>query len=94
MPEVIFTLRWPDGSETANYSPSSVVQSFFSAGEVLALEDFLQRARCAMAQASDRVRQKYGMPCARAAATLAELEARGQAFIDRPGARITVLALT
>jgi len=91
MPETSLRLRWPDTAETDAYSPSSIVRNFFHAGESYQLNDFLARARLALTAASARVQEIYGMPCARAHATLAGIEARASAFADLPDATITLL---
>jgi uncharacterized repeat protein (TIGR04042 family) len=80
MPEMNFSLRWPDHSETKHYSPSLVIEDFFSAGESYQLPDFLRRAQDALTIASDRVEQKYGFPCSRARASLADIEQRAGNF--------------
>ena len=80
MPEMNFSLLWPDNSETTYYSPSLVIEDFFSMGESYQLPDFLRRARDALTIASDRVEQKYGFPCSRAHASLADIEQRAGNF--------------
>ena len=90
MPEMHFCIRWPDGTEEVCYSPSRVVRLHFDAGESYALDDFLARSRAALTVASDRVRAKYGMPCARALGQLARIEAVGLAFAGTPDARVAV----
>jgi uncharacterized repeat protein (TIGR04042 family) len=91
MPEMSFRLRWPDASETLNYSPSSVILNHFRAGDTYELAVFLQRARAAMEAASARVQDKYGFPCARARATLAAIEQQAAAFVEEPAAAVTIL---
>lgn len=76
MPEVLFRLRWPDGSVETCYSPSTVIRDFFEAGRAYRRADFLQAARAGLGAASDRVRMRYGSGCSRAAAQLAALETR------------------
>jgi len=91
MPEMSFRLRWPDASETLNYSPSSVILNHFRAGETYDLAVFMERARAAMEAASARVQDKYGFPCARARATLAAIEQHSAAFAEQPAASVTIL---
>jgi len=93
MPEMHFRVRWPDGTRETCYSPSRVVRDYFVAGESYTLADFLARCRAALSAASERVREKYGVPCGRAASELARLEARGRGFADMSEARVTVEAL-
>ncbi|GGC47911.1 MSMEG_0570 family nitrogen starvation response protein [Chelatococcus reniformis] len=92
MPEMLFHLRWPDGRGEACYSPSLVIKDFFAPGEAYPVADFLERSRTALAIASDRVQARYGMPCARARAQLARIEAASTPFLDHPDARVTVVA--
>jgi uncharacterized repeat protein (TIGR04042 family) len=91
MPEMSFRLRWPDASETLNYSPSSVIRNHFRAGETYAVPEFLERARAAMEAASARVQDKYGFPCARARATFAAIEQHSAAFAEEPAAAVTIV---
>ncbi len=91
MPEMYLRLRWPDGAESVSYSPSSVIAEHFQPGERLDLESFIVRARIALAAASNRVAERYGFACSRAAASLAELEARAARLGDQPGAAVTIL---
>jgi uncharacterized repeat protein (TIGR04042 family) len=76
MPALHILLRWPDGASAAYYSPSTIVRNYFVPGQAYPLAEFTARARRAFLAASDRVRQVHGMPCSRAAASLAEIEAR------------------
>ena len=94
MPELIFRLRWPDGSETVNYSPSTIVRNFLSPGAAYEIGDFMARSRLGLRAASARVEQKYGYPCVRAQATLASIEQHAEAFAARDGARVTVLEMS
>ncbi len=91
MPETYFDIKWPDGTVSHNYSPSSIIADFFVPGETYPVAEFIRRARDAMARASERVQQVHGFPCARARATLASIEAAVGAFTDTPNARITIL---
>jgi uncharacterized repeat protein (TIGR04042 family) len=90
MPEMRFRIRWPDGSAETCYSPSLVIKDYFAVGADYPLADFLERSRTALGIASDRVKAKYGMPCRRALAQLARIEAAAGAFKDVPDARVAV----
>jgi uncharacterized repeat protein (TIGR04042 family) len=90
MPEIRFTIRWPDGELEQCYSPSLVVKDYLTPGEDYLLSDFLERSRAALATASDRVRAKYGHPCALALAQLARIEAGCARFADRDRAHVSV----
>jgi uncharacterized repeat protein (TIGR04042 family) len=90
MPEMQFRIRWPNGTVETCYSPSLVVKDFFSPGESYPLADFLQRSRTAFGIASQRVEEKYGFPCSRAAEQLARIEAAAKTFAGLPAARIAI----
>jgi uncharacterized repeat protein (TIGR04042 family) len=90
MPEMIFHIRWPDGSEEPCYSPSLVIKEFFTVGESYRLPDFLARSRTALTIASDRVRDKYGFACARAMGQLARIENSAKRFEAANAASVTV----
>lgn len=90
MPEMRFTIRWPDGQAERCYSPSLVIKDFLVPGESYALADFLGRSRQALKIASDRVEARYGFPCSRALGQLARLEAAGGTFSTHPDARVAV----
>ncbi len=90
MPEMRFTIRWPDGRRESCYSPSLVVKDYLAPGESYGLDDFVDKTRTALGIASERVRQKYGFACSAAMDQLADIEsvARGQ----DPQGRVTVEA--
>jgi uncharacterized repeat protein (TIGR04042 family) len=90
MPEMLFRIRWPDGTAEACYSPSLVIKEFFSLGESYPVGDFLERSRTALNIASERVEAKYGWRCSRAMAQLARIETVANAFSALPEARVTV----
>jgi uncharacterized repeat protein (TIGR04042 family) len=94
MPAMHYRLRWPDASENLAYSPSLVIEDFFTPGQDYALADFLRRAREATAIASARVEAKYGFACSAALDQLADTEARAAAFADQPDAQVRVLSFT
>ncbi|WIX80057.1 MSMEG_0570 family nitrogen starvation response protein [Amycolatopsis carbonis] len=83
MPEVVFRVRWPDSSVQRCYSPSTVVEEHFTAGEAYPVAEFVERSRAALTLASERVLARFGFPCLRAAAQLADIERRAGAFRGR-----------
>ncbi|WP_037185978.1 MSMEG_0570 family nitrogen starvation response protein [Rhodococcus sp. UNC23MFCrub1.1] len=94
MPEMTFTVQWPNGCRQQCYSPSLVVRDHLTVGMRYEIADFVQRSRLALTEASDRVRAKYGFACTSAAATLREIETTAAAFdhgtvhvLDLGGAR-------
>lgn len=88
MPEVIFTVQLPDGTTRECYSPSSVVQRYFVAGEEIPVAEFVVRSRAALTAASERVRAKFGFSCSSASAQLAEIERWTSALHDNSTLRI------
>jgi putative flavoprotein involved in K+ transport len=81
MPEMHFRIRWPDGTAENCYSPSLVIRDFFAAGASYPLAEFVTRSRAALGVASERVKDKYGWRCSRAAAQLARIEAVAQGLM-------------
>lgn len=90
MPEMRFRIRWPDGSSETCYSPSLVIKDHFSIGAAYPLADFLERSRVALGIASERVKAKWGVPCRRAIAQLARIEAAAEAFTNLSDPRVAV----
>lgn len=88
MPEMHFTVRWPDGDQTRCYSPSLVVRDYLQVGQTYPLADFMDRSRTLLNIASERVRAKFGYACSAAMDQLAELESRAAGFT--PAQSITV----
>lgn len=91
MPEMRFTVLWPDGREESCYSPSLVIKEHLEVAARYPLADFLDRSRTALGIASERVRAKYGVPCSRALGQLARIEAAAAAFRDAPAATVTIV---
>ncbi|KQQ19264.1 hypothetical protein ASF48_15090 [Rathayibacter sp. Leaf299] len=90
MPEMTFSVRWPDGVEERCYSPSLVMHDFLAAGESYPLEDFVDRSSEALRIASDRVRAKFGFACTSAMQQEADIVAAAARF---DGGRVRVLAM-
>lgn len=80
MPEMHFTIGWPDGGHLICYSPSLIVQDYLSAGQSYPVDEFLRRVGEALAIASERVRAKYGFSCSRAMDQWAEIQAHAEQF--------------
>jgi uncharacterized repeat protein (TIGR04042 family) len=76
VPEMTFTVRWPDDTVQHCYSPSLVVHDHLHVGASYSVEEFTRRCRTALTEASDRVRARYGMACTSAMAQLADIEDR------------------
>jgi uncharacterized repeat protein (TIGR04042 family) len=90
MPEMHFTVRWPDGRDSTCYSPSLIVQDYLTPGQDYALDDFLKRVQEALEIASERVRAKYGFACSRAMDQWAEIHDMSTAYRQLPDARVHV----
>jgi uncharacterized repeat protein (TIGR04042 family) len=90
MPEMHFTVRWPDGGDMRCYSPSLVVRQYLEPGRSYPLGEFLWRSRTMLSLGSERVRARYGYACSSAMDQLQEIEARAADF--SPDAQITVTA--
>jgi uncharacterized repeat protein (TIGR04042 family) len=75
MPELRFTITWPDGQSETCYSPSTIVRAHFQPAANYPLADFLLRSRAALTAASDRVQAIFGTPCSLALGQLARIEA-------------------
>ena len=80
MPERYFDIRWPDGVEQSCYSPSSVVDDFFTPDQQYSLAEFMSLSEKALHLASEREKNKYGFYCSSAADQLAQLKARSSHF--------------
>lgn len=91
MPEMTFTVRWPDGRVVDHYSPSLVVHDHLAAGATYPVADFRERAATALGIASERVRARFGFACTSAAASLADIDALAASCPDR--STVTVLRL-
>lgn len=80
VPEMLFEVRWPDGSHQTYYSPSLIVREYLEAGHDYPVADFVDRIREAMGIADARVRAKYGMGCSMAPVAVAQIEAAAGGF--------------
>lgn len=92
MPEVRFTIRWPDGAQESCYSPSTAIHQHLTAGAAYTLPEFLTRARSGLNAASDRVAAKFGFACSSAMDQLARIEAR--AATQPPDGQVTCLSMS
>nr|WP_298795286.1 MSMEG_0570 family nitrogen starvation response protein [uncultured Acetobacter sp.] len=92
MPEMIFRVRWPDGTETDCYSPSLVIREHFTPGAAYAVQEFLKKTDTALSDASERVRERYGFPCSRALGQLQLIRQTCAIFKNQPDAQIRILS--
>jgi uncharacterized repeat protein (TIGR04042 family) len=86
MPELRFAVRWPDGSRDLCYSPSTIIRDYFTPGAQYSVSTFVEQCRSALGAASERVRERYGVPCSQAMGQLARIEATAERFADTDGA--------
>ena len=92
MPEVMFEIRWPDGSEDACYSPSTAIRDHLSAGQDYPMSEFLARSTAGLDHAARRVEAKFGFRCSSADAQADRIKARAARF--SPEETVTCLSMT
>ncbi|MEV0904415.1 MSMEG_0570 family nitrogen starvation response protein [Streptomyces hokutonensis] len=104
MPEMYFDVRWPDGLTQRCYSPSTIVEDYFTPGAEYELTEFVERSRTALGVAGmgvppmpfgqwGRVKEKFGFYCTGASDQLARIERAAAAYGDVRGAKVTVESL-
>ncbi|MGW9032142.1 MSMEG_0570 family nitrogen starvation response protein [Streptomyces sp. NPDC055722] len=93
MPELYFHVRWPDGKTQRCYSPSTVIENYFTPGGVYELTDFVGRSRTALGIAGERVKEKFGFYCTGASDQLVRIERTAATYAAVDGAKVTVEAL-
>lgn len=94
MPEMQFTIRWPDGNESACYSPSLVIEEHLAVGQSYPLDDFVRRSTEALGIASERVRARFGYACSRALGQIDSIRERAGTQGGAPDAAVAVLRFT
>lgn len=82
MPEMTFTLAWPDGATQECYSPSLVMHDYLQVETSYQIDDFMERTTTALQQAAERVKARYGFYCTSAAAQLDQLRIRRGEYTD------------
>jgi uncharacterized repeat protein (TIGR04042 family) len=80
MPERYMVVRWPEGPSQRIYSPSTVVEEYFAAGQTYPVAAFVERSREALLVASDQVKAAYGFPCGNASRSIALIEAHAEIY--------------
>ena len=89
MPEMHFTVRWPDGVDMRCYSPSLVVREYLQVGRSYPLVEFMERSRTMLNIGSERVRAKYGYACSAAMDQLLEIEERAAGYLAEQEVTVT-----
>lgn len=94
MPEMHFSIEWPNGKTERCYSPSYVIEEHLTEGGDYPVPEFLERTARALNIASDRVRARYGFACSSALDQLAALRAVAESLSasERQG-RVKVISL-
>jgi uncharacterized repeat protein (TIGR04042 family) len=92
MPEMLFTVRWPDKSVSECYSPSLVIKDYLEVGSSYSVAEFVDRSRTALNIASERVRAKYGYACSSAMDQLQKIESTASRFAGVENALVAVEA--
>ncbi|WP_313604003.1 MSMEG_0570 family nitrogen starvation response protein [Rhizobium sp.] len=92
MPEVRFSIRWPDGAEESCYSPSTAIKRHLEPGRTYPLGEFVERARIGLHEASDRVAEKFGFACSSALDQLNRIEST--ASLQPVDGEVTCLSMT
>jgi uncharacterized repeat protein (TIGR04042 family) len=90
MPEMHFSVRWPDNSTSDCYSPSLIIKDYLEVGQSYSVPDFVERSRTALNIASERVREKYGYACSAAMDQLSQIELTAYRFNAVDGAKVVV----
>lgn len=80
MPVTYVHIEWPDSRTDQIYSPSSVIEEYFKAGESVIITDFLTKCNDGLTEASERVRKKFGYACTSAQAESYRIKERCQEF--------------
>jgi len=75
MPEVAFTIRWADGTRFHGVSPSRAIERWIVEGGIYPRAQLCRRIEAGLAEASERVRERYGFACTAAAEVVQELRA-------------------
>jgi putative flavoprotein involved in K+ transport len=80
MPEIEFTLRWPDGRSQRCISPSRSIEKAIVTGARYPVGEFQRRARAALEAGQSRLREIRGFGCSAAVQLVDELDTTAAAF--------------
>src|SRR5882724_3094789 len=93
MPEMHFSVRFPNGATIECYSPSYIIEEFLTVGQQYPVAEFVARTRQALNIASERVRERYGFSCSSALDQQAQIEQlASELSASEQAAAVTVLA--
>lgn len=91
MPEMTFTVRWPDGTVADHYSPSLVVHDHLAEGATYPVAEFRERSATALRLAAERIRERFGFTCTSAVDSLLGIDRLAASYPADAG--VTVLRL-
>ena len=91
MPEMIFTVRWPDGSVDQCYSPTLAMHDHLDPGVSYAVDDFVSRSVEALELAAERVRASHGYACTAARSSSELIRSKASAFDVRERVRVLTM---
>jgi len=92
MPEVTLVVKWPDEHLQNIYSPSTVIHEYFQAGQIMSVDEFLEKSTAALKHASDKVEAKFGFACTSAMASIDAVHKRSQ-FIEEKKSSVEIIDL-
>jgi len=78
MPERILKVKWPDQKVQAIYSPSSIIEKYFTQGQKLTVSVFKMKSNEALNHASKRVEEVYGYACSSAMNSILEINKKAE----------------
>ena len=91
MPEVSFTVKWPDGEIEKCYSPSTVILNFLEVGKSYPVQDFVKLSNDGLELASQRVMEKYGFRCTSADSQISRIMTAAKSF--KPEETVTCICM-
>lgn len=91
MPEMTFTVQWPDGRVQECYSPSLVMWDHLRVGAGYPVSDFVDRTTAALDEAAERVRARFGFACTSAMAQRDEIVRVALRFGDEAVVRVLAM---
>ena len=80
MPEIEFTIRWPDGETRRCISPSRSIEGAIVTGARYPVDELVRRVRDAIELGSARLRELRGFGCSAATQLVDELRATAETF--------------
>ena len=92
MPEMTFTVAWPDGRVQQCSSPSLVMWDHLVVGADYRVTDFVDRTTAGLDEAAERVRARYGFACTSAMTQRDELHAVARTFPRDAVVRVLAMA--